>query len=77
VSAKNGGKVEYEDRSSFSRTYYAGKQYLLKGITANEEIELGFDTFPPIHCFEQVSNCEQDALQVTDFLTEVNVSLSD
>ncbi|XP_060580924.1 uncharacterized protein LOC132737608 [Ruditapes philippinarum] len=74
VSAKNGGKVEYEYRSTFTPPYRK-YQYYLNGITANEEIELGFDTFPPIHCFEQDSNCLQDALQVTDFLTQPIVTV--
>ncbi|XP_060563406.1 uncharacterized protein LOC132722840 [Ruditapes philippinarum] len=69
VSAKNGGKVEYEYRSTFTFPYRK-YQYYLNGITASKELELRFDTFPPTHCFEQDDNCLQDPLQVKDFLTE-------
>jgi hypothetical protein len=70
VSAKNGGKVTYEDRSSFTQPY-AQKHYFLNGVATNEELELHFDVFPPVHCFEQHNDCQQDALNVTDFLTQV------
>jgi hypothetical protein len=73
VTAKNGGKVTYEDRSIFTPPYVQ-RHYYLKGISTIEELELNFDTFPPTHCFEQDNNCPQDALKVKDFLTEVNSS---
>jgi hypothetical protein len=70
VSAKNCGKVTYEDRSSFTQPF-AQKHYFLNGIVTNEELELNFDVFPPVHCFEQHNDCQQDALNLTDSLTQV------
>jgi hypothetical protein len=70
VSAKNGGEVLYEDRSSFQRPYLV-KPYFLNGIITTESLELGFDIYPPVHCFEQSDDCKKDALKATDFLTQV------
>ncbi|XP_060596240.1 uncharacterized protein LOC132750310, partial [Ruditapes philippinarum] len=74
VSAKNGGKVLYEDRSSFQRPY-SKKEYDLIGIKTTEFLELEFDTYPPVHCFEQSDDCKKDALKATDFLTQPKVTV--
>ncbi|XP_053398434.1 uncharacterized protein LOC128556766 [Mercenaria mercenaria] len=73
VSAKNGGKVFYEDRSATKP--YPEKQYLLNGIVTTETLEIGFDVYPPIHCFEQSNDCTKDALRAKDFLTEPKVTV--
>ncbi|XP_060604506.1 uncharacterized protein LOC132757271 [Ruditapes philippinarum] len=74
VSAKNGGEVFYEDRSSFQRPYLE-KPYFLNGIITTESLELEFDIYPPVHCFEQSDDCKKDALKATDFLTQPKVTV--
>ncbi|XP_053388676.1 uncharacterized protein LOC128551785, partial [Mercenaria mercenaria] len=73
VSAKNGGKVFYEDRSA--NKPYPERQYLLNGIATEEVLFIGFDVLPPVHCFEQSNDCTQDALTATDFLTQPMVTV--
>jgi hypothetical protein len=70
VSAKNGGKVVYEDRSRDKKPYLK-KQYFLNGIATTEFLEVEFDNYPPVHCFEQSDDCKKDALLAPDFLTQV------
>ena len=70
VSAKNGGKVFYQDRSNVNGIYQ-DRQYFLNGITTTEILEIEFDIYPPVHCFEQSDDCKRDALTATDFLTQV------
>ncbi|XP_053398947.1 uncharacterized protein LOC128556937 [Mercenaria mercenaria] len=75
VSAKTGGKVLYEDRSTFTPSNYKEKQYFLNGIVRMETFEIGFDEYPPAHCFEDSINCTEDALIATDFLIEPKVTV--
>ncbi|XP_053401015.1 uncharacterized protein LOC128557569 [Mercenaria mercenaria] len=72
VSARNGGKVLYEDRST---PPYRHEHYFLSGIVTSEVLEIGFDEYPPTHCFEQSNKCTRDALIATDFLTEPKVKV--
>ncbi|XP_053400999.1 uncharacterized protein LOC128557566 [Mercenaria mercenaria] len=74
VSARNGGRVLYEDRSTFTPPY-PQKNYFLSGIAKSKVLEIGFDEYPPTHCFEQSNECTKDALIATDFLTEPKVKV--
>ncbi|XP_060577218.1 uncharacterized protein LOC132734491 [Ruditapes philippinarum] len=74
VSAKNGGKVFYQDRSNFNGSY-TEKQYFLNGIVTTEFLELEFDIYPPVHCFEQSEDCKKDALTAPDFLTQPKLTV--
>ncbi|XP_053390115.1 uncharacterized protein LOC123523221, partial [Mercenaria mercenaria] len=72
ISAKNGGYITYEDRSSFYPEHYSEKSYQLRGKVTTEILELGFDMVPPVHCFE-ISFCIDDPLHAKDILKEPKV----
>ncbi|XP_053400998.1 uncharacterized protein LOC128557563 isoform X2 [Mercenaria mercenaria] len=72
VSAKNGGYVTYEDRSTSERFE---NRYPLRGKeVTTKTLELGFDMFPPEHCFE-TTFCTEDALRAQDILKEPKVTV--
>ncbi|XP_053401094.1 uncharacterized protein LOC123523194 isoform X2 [Mercenaria mercenaria] len=62
MSTRNGGLIKYIDREAETE-----KSYNLAGVTTTNTLELGFDFYPPSHCFETSHACTQDSLTVNDF----------
>ena len=67
MSTRNGGKIRYTDREADTEyTYY------LNGVTVTNTLVIGFDFYPPVHCYEISYTCSQDSLTVNDFNKNVS-----